>query len=160
MQESAFYNFEDLYLFSFKKPILQERVLNNNIKIKHIYNTMEDEIQNYIDVILDMDFTDYKIDLCFTAVYYYLHNDHNNAVEINERYKMKQELQNAIKIYPEISNVTWEEFVDNKNIYNVFTKNFFKAFCKWRERNWFGITDSMIKDIENMMNICYCDLTY
>lgn len=114
---------------------------------------MEDDIQNYIDVILDMDFTDYKIDWCFSAVYYYLHNHYNNAVEINERYKMKEDLQNAIKIHPEISNVTWEEFIDDKSIYNSFNKIFFRAFCKWRERNWFGTTDSMIKEFENMMNM-------
>jgi len=70
---------------------------------------MEEEIQQFIDVILDMDFADNKIDICFIAVYYYLHNHPNdNAVEIGERYKMKNALQNALKIYPEISIVSWD----------------------------------------------------
>uniref|UniRef100_A0A6C0HTZ4 Uncharacterized protein n=1 Tax=viral metagenome TaxID=1070528 RepID=A0A6C0HTZ4_9ZZZZ len=115
---------------------------------------MEEEIQNYIDLILDMDFTDYKIDLCFTAVYYYLHNQpNNNAVEIDERCKMKEALQNAIKIYPEISNITWNEFINNKPMYNAFNTILLKAFCKWRERGWFGMTDTMIKDVDNMIYV-------
>ena len=122
---------------------------------------MEEEIQNYIDKMIDMDFADYKIDLCFTAVYYYLHNHpNNNAVEIDERCKMKEALQHAVKIYPEISNVTWDEFMNNETMYRAFHTIFFKAFCKWRERNWFGMSDAMIKDIESMMFVCDCDLPY
>ena len=106
-----------------------------------------------------MDFADYKIDLCFTAVYYYLHNHpNNNAVEIDERCKMKEALQHAVKIYPEISNVTWDEFMNNETMYRAFHTIFFKAFCKWRERNWFGMSDAMIKDVESMMFVCDCDL--
>ena len=116
---------------------------------------MEEEIQKYIDLILDMEFADYKIDLCFTAVYYYLHNHpNNNAVEIVERYKMKEELQQAVKIYPEIGNITWDEFINNKTMYNAFNTIIFKAFYKWKERNWFGTTDTMIKDVESMMYVC------
>ena len=116
---------------------------------------MEEEIQKYIDLILDMDFADYKIDLCFTAIYYYLHNQpNNNAVEIDERCTMKEALQNAIKIYPEISNITWDEFINNKTMYNAFNTIFLKAFCKWRERGWFGMTDTMIKDVDTMMYVC------
>lgn len=120
---------------------------------------MEEEIQNFIDFILDMDFADYKIDLCFTAVYYYLHNHPNNndVVEIEKRCKIKEALQRAIKIYPEIGNVTWDEFIDNKPMYNAFNTIFLKAFCKWRERNWFGTTDAMRKDIDSMMYMCDCD---
>jgi len=128
---------------------------------------MEDEIQKYIDSILDMDFVDDNIDLCFTAVYYYLHNHpNNNAIHIDERYKMKESLQYAIKKYPEISNVTWDEFIagkpealvnmegfDNKSMYNVFCTIFCTAFCTWRERNWFGMTDTMIKDANNIMYV-------
>lgn len=122
---------------------------------------MEEEIQKFIDLILDMNFDHYKIDLCFTAVYYYLHNQPNhNDVEIDERYKMKEALQDAIKIYPEITNVTWDDFINNKTMYNAFNTSFFKAFCKWRERGWFGTTDTMIKDIESMMYVCDCDLPY
>lgn len=122
---------------------------------------MEEEIQKYIDFILDMDFADYKIDLCFTAVYYYLHNHpNNNAIEIDERFKMKEALQDAIKIYPEISNITWDEFIDNKTMYNAFNTSFFKAFCKWKERGWFGMTATMIKDVDSMMYVCDCDLPY
>jgi hypothetical protein len=162
---------------------------------------MEDEIQKYIDSILDMDFFDDKIDLCFTAVYYYLHNHpNNNAIHIDERCKMKESLQYAIKKYPEISNITWDEFVagkpeelvnmegfDNKSMdasttlaspttasspnatvlrtsalgsYNVFCTIFCKAFCTWRERNWFGMTDTMIKDANNIMYVFDCDLPH
>ena len=136
---------------------------------------MEDEIQNFIDFILDMEFIDYKIDLCFTAVYYYLHHHpNNNSVEIDERFTMKETLQHAIKIYPEITNVTWDEFIGifhvdevgvkltdnvanaelsvNKSMYNAFNNTFLKAFCKWRERNWFGMTNTMIKDANNIIN--------
>ena len=64
------------------------------MKIKSVYNKMEEEIQNYVDIILDMDFADYKIDWCFTAVYYYLHNQsNNNTVEIGKRLKMKVTIQ-------------------------------------------------------------------
>jgi hypothetical protein len=113
---------------------------------------MEEEIQNYIDSMIDMDFADYTIDLCFTAVYYYLHNHpNNNAVKIDERYRMKEELQHAVKIYPEIGNVTWDELMNNKIMYNTFNTIFFKAFCKWRERGWFGMTNTMIKDAESLV---------
>ena len=115
---------------------------------------MENEIQKYINFILDMDFADYKIDLCFNAVYYYLHNHpNNNAVEINERFTMKEALQHAIKIYPEISNITWDEFIHNKTMYNAFNTSFFKSFCKWKECGWFGMTATMIKDIDSMMKV-------
>ena len=112
---------------------------------------MEEEIQNYIDKMIDMDFADYNIDLCFTAVYYYLHNQpNNNAVKIDERCKMKEALQHAVKIYPEISNVTWDEFMNNETMYHAFHTIFFKAFCKWRERGWFGMSDAMIRDVESI----------
>ena len=118
---------------------------------------MEDEIQHFIDSILDIEFIDYKIDLCFTAVYYYLHN---HAVEIDERFIMKEVLQHAIQIYPEICNVTWDEFIDNKTMYNAFHNTFCKAFCKWRERGWFGMTATMIKDAESMMYVCDASTTF
>lgn len=122
---------------------------------------MEDEIQKFIDCILDMEFADHKIDVCFTAIYYYLHNHPNNhAVNIDERYKMKEALQHAIQIYPEIGNVTWEEFMGNTSMFHAFNTSFFRAFCKWKERNWFGMTTTMIKDVESMMYICDCDLPY
>ena len=122
---------------------------------------MEDEIQSYIDVILNMDFADYNLDLCFTAIYYYLHNQpNNNAVEIEERLKMKNALQHAIQKYPEICSLTWEEFTDNQNMFNAFNTIFFKALCKWRDRNWFGMTETMIKDVHNMMYVCDCDIRY
>lgn len=135
---------------------------------------MEDEIQKYIDSTLDMDFVDDNIDLCFTAVYYYLHNHpNNNAMNIDERCKMKESLQYAIKKYPEISHITWDEFIagkpealvnvvsthiPNKSMYNAFCTIFCKAFCTWRERNWFGMTDTMIKDANNIMYVFDCDL--
>ena len=122
---------------------------------------MEVEIQNFIDLILDMDFADHKIDLCFTAVYYYLHNHpNNNAVEIEERYKMKQALQHAINVYPGICSVTWDEFMNDKTMYGVFNTIFFIAFCEWKDRGWFGMTSTMIQDIKSMMFVCDCDLPY